>query len=95
MSQNLEIKKDGMRNRFKNLYDIKDTDEIIRVCYDFCLIMLVAKKTSLECYLLLHDMGVKPEELGAAIALALEKIPNDLLNGIDQKVKKKSEVLFK
>lgn len=95
MSVNIETKKDGMRNRFKNLYDEKDLREVIRVCYDFCLIMLVAQKTSLECYLILHDMGVKPEELGASIALALEKIPNDMLNGIDQKVKKKTEALFK
>ena len=95
MSVELETRKQGLRQKFKNLYDEKDIDEIIRISYEFTLILLMAKKSSLDCYLVLHDMGVRPEELGCAIALALDKMPYDLLNKIDQKVKKRSEDLLK
>lgn len=79
--------------KFKVLYQENDISEIVRIAYEFTLLCLTMQKSSFDCYMVLHDLGVKPIEVGWSIALALQDMPDNLLNDRDKKIKKLAGVL--
>lgn len=78
---------DNITKQINELYKKHDLAEIINKTRLALKLMLLSGMNTMDLTYKFIDIGVKPEELGLSMAIALSEIPDEYLNKIDVVVK--------
>ncbi len=76
-------------DNIKTLYESGDIQEIIERNVFVFKSALDLGFNIMECYQRTHDLGIKPNEMGISIAIALKQIDDSKLSKLDIEIKKK------
>ena len=69
-------------------YEKEENVELIKKTHLGIELMLLVGLNTRDITLRFYDLGLKPDELGIAMAIALHNTPDKALSKLDQKVKK-------